>query len=77
MKGVAYMMKQEDLNKALIQLVNVSYLINDGDHDLELMRVKVIVFNLLNELNDANRREFEVWLDKKMKEEKMKGNDSE
>ena len=71
------MMKQEDLNKALIQLVNVSYLINDGDHDLELMRVKVIVFNLLNELNDANRREFEVWLDKKMKEEKMKGNDSE
>lgn len=61
-------MKQEDLIKALIQLVNVRYLIDDGYHDLELVRVKVITFNLFNELNDANRREFEAWLDKKIKE---------
>lgn len=61
-------MKQEDLIKALIQLVNVRYLIDDGYHDLELVRVKVIIFNLFNELNDASRREFEVWLDKKIKE---------
>lgn len=61
-------LKQEDLIKALIQLVNVRYLIDDGCHDLELMRVKVVIFNLFNELNDASRREFEVWLDKKIKE---------
>lgn len=71
------MMKQEDLTKALIQLVNVRYLINDGDHDLEFVRVNVIIFNLLNELNDANRKEFGVWLVKKIKEEKMKEEDSE
>lgn len=71
------MMKQEDLTKALIQLVNVRYLINDGDHDLEFVRVNVVIFNLINELNDANRKEFGVWLDKKMKEEKMKKEDSE
>ena len=71
------MMKQEDLTKALIQLVNVRYLINDGDHDLEFVRVNVIIFNLINELNDANRKEFGVWLVKKMKEEKMKEEDSE
>lgn len=61
-------LKQEDLIKALIQLVNVRYLIDDGYHDLELVRVKVIIFNLFNELNDASRREFEVWLNKKIKE---------
>lgn len=61
-------LKQEDLIKALIQLVNVRYLIDDGCHDLELMRVKIVIFNLFNELNDASRREFEVWLDKKIKE---------
>lgn len=61
-------LKQEDLIKALIQLVNVRYLIDDRCHDLELMRVKIVIFNLFNELNDASRREFEVWLDKKIKE---------
>lgn len=61
-------LKQEGLIKALIQLVNVRYLIDDGCHDLELMRVKIVIFNLFNELNDTSRREFEVWLDKKIKE---------
>ena len=71
MKGVTYMahLKQEDLAKALIQLVNVRYLIDDGYHHNELVNLVKVSDNLFNELNDVNKRKFQIWLDKKMKEE--------
>ena len=62
-------LKQEDLAKALIQLVNVRYLIDDGYHHNELANLVKVSDNLFNELNDVNKRKFQIWLDKKMKEE--------
>jgi hypothetical protein len=71
MKGVTYMtnLKQEDLGKALIQLVKVRYLIDDGYHNNELVNLVKVSDTLFNELNDVNKRKFQIWLDKKMKEE--------
>lgn len=62
-------LKQEDLAKALIQLVNVRHLIDDGYHHNELMNLVKVSDKLFNELNDVNKRKFQIWLDKKMKEE--------
>ena len=62
-------LKQENLAKALIQLVNVRYLIDDGYHNNELVNLVKVSNILFNELNDANKRKFQIWLDKKMKEE--------
>ena len=73
-KGVTYMtnLKQEDLAKALIQLVNVRYLIDDGYHNNELVNLVKVGDTLFNELIDVNKRKFQIWLAKK-----MKGEDSE
>lgn len=62
-------LKQEDLAKALIQLVNVRYLIDDGYHNNELVNLVKVSNALFNELNDVNKRKFQIWLDKKMKKE--------
>lgn len=62
-------LKQEDLAKALIQLVNVRYLIDDGYHNNELVNLVKVGDTLFNELNDVNKRNFQIWLDKKMKKE--------
>lgn len=61
-------LKQEEIGKALIQLVNTINMINDGHHNKELgdlINVSNVVFN---ELNNANKERFLIWLDKKMKE---------
>lgn len=62
-------LKQEDLAKALIQLVNVRYLIDDGYHNNELVNLVKVSDTLFNELNDVNKRKFQIWLSKKMNEE--------
>lgn len=62
-------LKQEDLVMALIQLVNIRYLIDDGYHNNELVNLVKIGDTLFNELNDVNKIKFQIWLDKKMKEE--------
>ena len=61
-------LKQEEIVKALIQLVNVRYLIDDGYHNKELWDLIKVSNVLFNELNDANKERFQIWLDKKMKE---------
>lgn len=58
-------LKQEELGKALIQLVNVRYLIDDGYHNNELVNLVEVGNVLFNELNDANKIKFQVWLKKK------------
>ena len=61
-------LKQEEIGKALIRLVNTINMINDGHHNKELgdlINVSNVVFN---ELNNANKELFLIWLDKKMKE---------
>ena len=61
-------LKQEEIVKALIQLVNVRYLIDDGYHNKELWDLIKVSNVLFNELNDANKDRFQIWLDKKMKQ---------
>ena len=60
-------LKQEEIGKALIQLVNTRYLIDDGYHNKELGDLIKVSNVLFNELNDANKERFQIWLDKKMK----------
>ena len=62
-------LKQEEIGKALIQLVNIRYLIDDGYHNKELGDLIKVGNVLFNELNDANKERFQIWLDKKMKED--------
>lgn len=61
-------LKQEEIGKALIQLVNIRYLIDDGYHNKELGDLIKVGNVLFNELNDANKERFQIWIGKKMKE---------
>ena len=64
-------LKQEEIGKALIQLVNIRYLIDDGYHNKELGDLIKVSNVLFNELNDANKERFQIWLSKKMKENEL------
>lgn len=61
-------LKQEEIGNALIQLVNIRYLIDDGYHNKELCDLIKVGDTLFNELNDVNKEKFQIWLKKKMKE---------
>ena len=61
-------LKQEEIGRALIQLVNIRYLIDDGYHNKELGDLIKVGNVLFDELNDANKERFQIWLGKKMKE---------
>ena len=61
-------LKQEEVVKALIQLINIRYLIDDGYHNNELANLIEVGNTLFNELNDVNKEKFQRWLDKKMEE---------
>lgn len=64
-------LKQEEIGKALIQLVNIRYLIDDGYHNKELSELIKVSNTLFEELSDANKIKFQMWLDKKMKENEL------
>ena len=64
-------LKQEEIGKALIQLVNIRYIIDDGYHNKELGELIKIGNTLFEELSDANKIKFQIWLDKKMKENEL------
>ena len=64
-------LKQKEIGKALIQLVNIRYLIDDGYHNKELGDLIKVGNVLFNELNDANKELFLIWLDKKMNENEL------
>ena len=64
-------MKQEEILKALIQLVNIRYLIDDGYHNKELCELIKVSNTLFEELSDENKITFQIWLDKKMKENEL------
>ena len=72
-RKVIYMtnLKQEEIEKALIQLVNIRYLIDDGYHNKELCELIKVSNTLFEELSDANKIVFQIWLDKKMKENEL------
>ena len=58
-------LKQEEIGKALIQIVNVRYLIDDGYHNKELCELIKVGNTLFEELSDANKIKFQIWLNKK------------
>ena len=64
-------LKQNEICKALIRLLNVRYLIDDGYHNKELGELIKVGNTLFEELSDANKKKFQVWLDKKMKEDEL------
>ena len=64
-------LKQEEIGKALIQLVNIRYLIDDGYHNKELGELIKVGNTLFEELSDTNKIKFQIWLDKKMKENEL------
>ena len=64
-------LKQEEIGKALIQLVNIRYLIDDGYHNKELGELIKVGNTLFEELGDENKIKFQIWLDKKMKENEL------
>ena len=64
-------LKQEEIEKALIQLVNIRYLIDDGYHNKELGELIKVSNTLFEELSDANKVKFQIWLDKKMKKNEL------
>ena len=61
-------LKKEEITEALIQLVNVRYLIDDGFHENELVNLVKVSNTLFDELNDVNKAKFQLWLTKKMEE---------
>ena len=61
-------LKQGEIAEALIQLVNVRYLIDDGFHENELVNLVKVSNTLFDELNDVNKAKFQLWLTKKMEE---------
>ena len=64
-------LKQEEIEKALIQLVNIRYLIDDGYHNKELGELIKVSNTLFEELSDANKVKFQICLDKKMKKNEL------
>ena len=62
-------LKQEEIGKALIQLLNVRSLIDDGYHNKEIGDLIKVSNTLFKELNDANKEKFQIWYDKKMEED--------
>ena len=64
-------LKQEEILKALIQLLNIRYLIDDGYHNKELCELIKVSNTLFEELSDANKIKFQIWIDKKMKENEL------
>ena len=64
-------LKQKEIEKALIQLVNIRYLIDDGYHNKELCELIKVGNTLFEELSDENKIVFQIWLDKKMKEKEL------
>ena len=52
-------LKQDEIGKSLLMLVNVRYLIDDGYHNKELCELVRVSNTLFNELNDANKIKFQ------------------
>ena len=64
-------LKQKEIAEALIHLLKVRYLIDDGYHNEELWELIKVSNTLFEELSDANKIKFQIWLDKKMKENEL------
>ena len=64
-------LKQKEIVEALIHFLKIQDLIDDGYHNKELLKLIEVSNTLFEELSDENKKKFQVWLDKKMKEDEL------
>ena len=63
-------LKQEEIEKALIQSINIMSITDDEYRNKELCELNKVSNTLFEELNEENKiKEFQTWLNKIMKEE--------
>lgn len=58
-------LKQKEIAEALVHLLKVRCLIDDGYRNKELWELIKVSNTLFEELSDANKKKLQVWLDKK------------
>ena len=64
-------LKQKEIVEALFHFLKIQDLIDDGYHNKELLKLIEVSNTLFEELSDENKKKFQVWLDKKMKEDEL------
>ena len=64
-------LKQKEIVEALLHFLKIRDLIDDGYHNKELFKLIEVSNTLFEELNDANKKKLQVWLDKKMNEDEL------
>ena len=64
-------LKQKEIVEALLHFLKIQDLIDDGYHNKELLKLIEVSNTLFEELSDANKTKFQIWLDKKMKENEL------
>ena len=64
-------LKQKEIVEALLHFLKIQDLIDDGYHNKELLKLIEVSNTLFEELSDENKKKFQVWIDKKMKEDEL------
>lgn len=64
-------LKQKEIVETLLHFLKIQDLIDDGYHNKELLKLIEVSNTLFEELSDENKKKFQVWLDKKMKEDEL------
>ena len=64
-------LKQKEIVEALLHFLKIQDLIDDGYHNKELFKLIEVSNTLFEELNGENKIRFQIWLDKKMKENEL------
>lgn len=64
-------LKQKEIVEALLHFLKIQDLIDDGYHNKELLKLIEVSNTLFEELSDENKKKFQVWIDKKFKEDEL------
>ena len=64
-------LKQKEIVEALLHFLKIQDLIADGYHNKELFKLIEVSNTLFEELSDENKKKFQVWIDKKFKEDEL------
>ena len=64
-------LKQKEIVEALLHFLKIQDLIDDGYHNKEILKLIEVSNTLFEELSDENKKKFQVWIDKKFKEDEL------
>ena len=64
-------LKQKEIVEALLHFLKIQDLIDDGYHNKEIFKLIEVSNTLFEELSDENKKKFQVWIDKKFKEDEL------